>query len=164
MVREIENVFASLHGYRCFGCDPANSSGLKVKIFADDEKGEVFTRITAEDRLSGFPGVLHGGIQCALIDEVAFWAMFNKVNKIGITTKIDMEFFNTARTSCPIEVRGKIDRISGRDVFVGVNILNEKNEIGTRGMVVYRIARKETVFKILGKEKFTEEFLRYLGD
>ncbi len=42
--------------------------------------------------------------------------------------------------------------------------LNEKNEICTCGRVVYHVARKETVFRILGKEKFTEEFLKYLGD
>jgi acyl-coenzyme A thioesterase PaaI-like protein len=164
MAREIENIFAKLYGYRCFGCDPANASGLKVKLFADDEKGEVFTSIKTEDRLSGFPGVLHGGIQCTLIDEVAFWVMFDKLKKIGVTVKIEMEFLNTVKTSSPIEVRGKVDRIEGRDVFIDVSILNEKNEVCTRGRVVYYIAKKETIFKILGKERFTEEFLRYLED
>ena len=162
MVREIENVFAKLSGYRCFGCDPTNDSGLKLKIFADDEKAEVFARIETEDRLSGFPGILHGGIQCVLIDEVAFWAMFDRIKKIGVTVKVEMEFLNTVRTSSHIEVRGKIDRIEGQDVFIAVDILNEKNEVCTRGRVVYHIAKKETIFKILGKEIFTPEFLKYL--
>ncbi|MER3445944.1 MAG: PaaI family thioesterase [Candidatus Dadabacteria bacterium] len=164
MIREIENVFAKLQGYRCFGCDPTNDLGLRVRLFADDEKGEVFATIKPEERLSGFPGVLHGGIQCVLIDEVAFWAMFDRIKRIGVTVKIEMEFLNTVRISSHIEVRGKIDRIEGRDVFITVEILNNNNEVCTRGRVVYHIAKKETVFKVLGKERFIPEFLKYLED
>ncbi len=164
MIREIENVFAKLQGYRCFGCDPTNDLGLKIRLFADDEKEEIFTMIKPEDRLSGFPGILHGGIQCVLIDEVAFWTMFDRIKKIGVTVRVEMEFLNTVRTSSPIEVRGKIDKIEGRDVFINVDILNDRNGICTRGRVVYHIAKKETVFKILGKERFTSGFLRYLED
>ncbi|MGE5444917.1 MAG: PaaI family thioesterase [Ignavibacteriales bacterium] len=164
MVREIENVFSKLYGYRCFGCDPANDLGLRMKLLADDKKGEVFAKIKPEDRFSGFPGILHGGIQCVLIDEVAFWAMFDRIKKIGVTVKIEMEFLNTVGISSPVEVRGKIDKIEGRDIFIAVDILNERNEVCTRGRVVYHIAKKETVFKIWGKEIFTQEFLKYLED
>jgi acyl-coenzyme A thioesterase PaaI-like protein len=164
MIREIENVFVDLPGYRCFGCDPTNDRGLKIKLFADDEKGEVFTRIKTEDHFSGFPSILHGGVQCALIDEIAFWVMFDGLKKIGVTSKIEMKFLNTVKTSSLLEVRGKIDDIQGRNVSICVNILNEKNEICTRGSVIYYIAKKETIFKILGKERFTEKFLKYLED
>lgn len=164
MVREIENVFSKLYGYRCFGCDPANDLGLRMKLLADDKKGEVFAKIKPEDRFSGFPGILHGGIKCVLIDEVAFWAMFDRIKKIGVTVKIEMEFLNTVGISSPVEVRGKIDKIEGRDIFIAVDILNERNEVCTRGRVVYHIAKKETVFKIWGKEIFTQEFLKYLED
>jgi acyl-coenzyme A thioesterase PaaI-like protein len=163
MIREIENVFARLRGYRCFGCDPTNDLGLRIRLFAD-EKGEVFARMIPEDHLSGFPGILHGGIQCVLIDEVAFWAMFNGIKKIGVTVKVEMEFLDTVRTSSPIEIRGRIDKIEGRDIFIAVEILSERNEICTRGRVIYHIAKRETVFKILGKEIFTQEFLKYLED
>ncbi len=164
MVREIEYVFSKLSGYRCFGCDPTNDLGLRMKLFADDKNGEVFARVKPEDHLSGFPGILHGGIQCVLIDEVAFWTMFDRIKKIGVTVKIEMEFLNTVKTSSPIEVRGKIDRVEGRDIFISVDIMNERNEVCTRGRVVYHIAKKETVFRILGKEIFTQEFLKYIED
>lgn len=55
MIREIENAFAKLHVYRCFSCDPTNDLGLRIKLLADDEKGEVFTRITIEDYFPVFP-------------------------------------------------------------------------------------------------------------
>jgi acyl-CoA thioesterase FadM len=90
--------------------------------------------------------------------------MFDRLKKIGVTSKIEMEFLNTAKTSSLLEVRGKIDRVNGRNVFISANILNDKNEICTRGNVIYYIAKKETIFKILGKERFTEKFLKYLED
>jgi uncharacterized protein (TIGR00369 family) len=164
MIREIENVFEDLPGYRCFGCDPTNSHGLKIKIFADDETGEVFTRIKTEDHFSGFPGILHGGIQCTLIDEIAFWAMFDRVQKIGFTANIQMDFLKTVNTSSLLEVRGRIDNIKGHNLSVEANILNEDNEVCTRGRVIYYIANKEKILKILGEGRITEKLLRYLGD
>jgi acyl-coenzyme A thioesterase PaaI-like protein len=164
MIREIENVFIDFPEYGCFACDPRNNMGLKLRFFADDEKEEVFTRIRPKEHFSGFPGILHGGVQCALVDEVAFWAMFDKLKRIGVTVKVEMDFLNAVKTSYPLEIRGKIEKIKGRRVFVNVNILNDKKEVCTLSRVVYYIPKKEVVFKILGKERFTEKFLKYVGD
>ena len=87
MIREVENAFVDFPGNRCFACHPDNEHGLRLKFFADDERGEVFTKITPEHKFAGFPNILHGGIQSALLDEVAFWTMFDKLKKIGLTTK-----------------------------------------------------------------------------
>ena len=57
MIREIENIFLDFPGYGCFACDPRNDKGLRLKFFADDEKGDVFTKIVPEKHLQGFPGI-----------------------------------------------------------------------------------------------------------
>ncbi|MGH7890286.1 MAG: PaaI family thioesterase [Thermodesulfobacteriota bacterium] len=164
MIREIENVFIDFPGYGCFACDPRNNLGLKMKFFADDEKEEVFVRIKPEEHFSGFPGILHGGVQCALVDEVAFWAMFDRLKKIGVTVKVEMDFLNVVKTTGPLEIRGKIDGIQGRRVVVSVSILNDQNEVCTRSRVVYFIPRRQALLKIMGEERFTEKFLKYLED
>jgi uncharacterized protein (TIGR00369 family) len=164
MPREIENVFTDFPGYGCFACDPRNTLGLRMKFFADDEKDEVFVRIKPEEHFSGFPGILHGGVQCALVDEVAFWAMFDKLKRIGVTSKVEMEFLSPVPTSSLLEIRGKIDKIQGRRVFVSVSILNEDGEVCTRSRVTYYIPRKEILFKIMGKERFTPKFMKYIED
>ena len=66
MIREIENVFVDFPDNNCFACHPHNHYGLQLKFFADDETGEVFTRVKPKGYFAGFPGILHGGIQCAL--------------------------------------------------------------------------------------------------
>ncbi len=164
MIREIENVFIDFPGYGCFACDPRNNLGLKMKFFADDEKEEVFVKIKPEEHFSGFPGILHGGVQCALVDEVAFWAMFDRLKKIGVTLKVEMDFQNVVKTTEQLEIRGKIDKIQGRRIFVSASILNDRNEVCTRSRVVYFVPRRQVLFKIMGEERFTEKFLKYLED
>lgn len=164
MVREIENIFTDLPGYGCFACDPRNDLGLRLRFYADDKKGEVFTTINPEKYLEGFPGILHGGIQCALLDEVAFWTMFDRFEKIGVTMGIDMDFLRPVGTSNTLEVRGKIHKTEGKKVSVDVNILDYEEKVCTKSRVVYYIAGRKMIFKIMGRERFTDKFLKYLGD
>jgi uncharacterized protein (TIGR00369 family) len=164
MIREIENIFLDFPGYGCFACDPQNQLGLRLKFFADDEMGGVFTKFKPELHLEGFPGILHGGIQCALIDEVAFWTMFDKFQKIALTSKLDMEFLRPVDASSELMIRGKVAQTDGRKVRVEVSILNDKNKVCTRSTVDYTITNREMTYKIMGKERFTEKFQKYLED
>ncbi len=163
MIREIENIFLDFPGYGCFACDPRNTHGLRLRFYADDEKGDVYTRITPEKHLQGFPGILHGGIQCALVDEVAFWTMFDKYKKIALTAKIDMEFLRPVGTASELEVRGRITGEDGRKVRVEV-VIYEQQKVCTRSRVDYIIPRKEVTLRVMGKERFTEKFKKYLDD
>lgn len=164
MIREIENIFLDFPGYGCFACDPRNRHGLRLRFFADDEKGEVFTKITPDGHLEGFPGILHGGIQCALVDEVAFWTMFDKYEKIALTTKLDMEFLMPVGTSGELTVRGRIVEEKGRRVGVEVDILSGSEKVCTRSRVDYIILKREMTLKIMGRERFTPKFQKYLED
>ena len=56
MIREIENIFLDFPGYGCFACDPRNKLGLRLKFFADEKNGDVFTKITPEKHFEGFFG------------------------------------------------------------------------------------------------------------
>jgi uncharacterized protein (TIGR00369 family) len=163
MIREIENIFLDFPGYGCFACDPHNTNGLRLRFFADDEKGDVFTRTTPEKHLQGFPGILHGGIQCALVDEVAFWTMFDRYKKIALTANIEMEFLRPVGTDSEIEVRGRIVHEEGRKVGVEV-LICERNKVCTKSRVDYIIPKKEVTLRVMGKERFTGKFKQYLDD
>ena len=164
MIREIENIFLDFPDYGCFACDPRNELGLRLKFFADEKKGDVFTKFTPKAHLEGFPGILHGGVQCALIDEVAFWTMFDKFQKIALTSKLDMEFLRPVEGSIELTIRGKVIEVEGRKVRVEVNLLNDKNKICTRSTVDYTITKREVTYKLIGEQRFTEKFEKYLED
>jgi uncharacterized protein (TIGR00369 family) len=53
----------------CFACGIENPIGLKM-TFYQDEKGRVVATFTPRDEHQGYPGVVHGGIVTALLDEV----------------------------------------------------------------------------------------------
>src|SRR5512140_512782 len=51
----------------CFVCGTQNPHGLGVEFFDDGD--EVWTEITPAEHHQGWPGVLHGGIISAVLDE-----------------------------------------------------------------------------------------------
>ena len=108
-IREIDNIFSRLPDFCCFACCPTNEIGLKLKFFFDEETGEAFSRFTPEERLSGFPGVLHGGIQTTLLDELAFWAVFEAHRVMVVTAEISVRFLESVPTETPLEIRARAE-------------------------------------------------------
>ena len=53
----------------CFVCGLDNPIGLKL-AFYEDEQRRVVARFTPQSQHQGYPGVVHGGIVTALLDEV----------------------------------------------------------------------------------------------
>jgi len=164
MIREIENIFLDFPGYGCFACDPRNELGLRLKFFADDEKGEVFTKISPESHLEGFPGILHGGIQCALMDEVAFWTMFDKYQKIALTTNINMDFMRPVGASKELTVIGAVDNENGSTISVNVRIIDSTEKVCTKSRIDYVIPKRAVTYRIMGKERFTDKYQKYLSE
>ena len=52
----------------CFACGPRNECGLRLEFERDGDS--VTTSYTPPEHHQGFPGVLHGGVISALLDEV----------------------------------------------------------------------------------------------
>ena len=164
MIKEIENVFSGFPGYNCFACAPHNEHGLRLKFFHDQETGEVFTTVSAEEHFCGWPGIVHGGVQCALVDEVSFWAMFNETRKIALTARIDMVYMKKVPSGRTLDVRAKIKEIRGRWIEVDSVIRDEDGTELASATVTYVSPRKEVLREIFGLEYLSEEFLQYVRD
>ena len=164
MIREVENSFLDFPGNNCFACHPNNSHGLKLKFFADDEKHEVFTKIQPEKHFNGFPGILHGGVQCALIDEVAYWAMFDSIKKIGLTAKIDLSYLKPVPMETELLVSGRVIKQEKRRVSVETSITGSNEEVLTKAEVLYFLPNRKALFKVFGEENFNDKFLGFIMD
>jgi len=55
----------------CFVCGRENNVGLKVKWDEHPEAGELRGTVTIPEHFNGYPGVTHGGIVAAVLDETA---------------------------------------------------------------------------------------------
>ncbi|MCP4428707.1 MAG: hypothetical protein GY803_29830, partial [Chloroflexi bacterium] len=53
----------------CFVCGRKNPHGLYM-TFYDDGENEVVSEYTVAEAYQGYPGVVHGGIVAAMLDEV----------------------------------------------------------------------------------------------
>jgi acyl-coenzyme A thioesterase PaaI-like protein len=75
---------------KCYVCGPDNPNGLHVPFVRDGERGSR-TTYTARAEHGGWPGILHGGVTFALMDEALGWAVhFQGLN--GVTARADTRF------------------------------------------------------------------------
>lgn len=96
-MRKIKNPFpgnSSDETYNCFGCSPANDAGLHLEFWLDGE--ELIAKWEPKKHFEGWIGVLHGGIQGTLLDEVAAWLVFVVLKTAGVTTEMNVKYLKPA--------------------------------------------------------------------
>jgi len=87
---KLKNPYAGLPGYFCFGCSPRNEAGLRMEFF--EEGDEVVSAWEPDARFQGFHDILHGGIQSTMIDEIASWLVFVKLDTAGVTYRLNVRY------------------------------------------------------------------------
>ena len=152
----IRNPFAGLDDYNCFGCDPDNVIGLRLN-FVETEDGVAATWAPRDD-LQGYPGVIHGGVQATLADEVAAWYVYAKLGVAGITRSMQIEYKRPARIAeGPFVVRTTGREPTKKSVIVDVVIQNQAGEPCAVAAVEYAIFSPEISrkrFNFPGREAF----------
>ncbi len=92
---------------QCFVCGMKNAFGLQL-TFYDNGHDQVWTQYTIPEYLQGYPGVTHGGVKGAMLDEVCSrTAMIADNNHFMMTAKLDIKY------SCPVPVNQSL-RVAGR--------------------------------------------------
>ena len=97
---------------RCFVCDPANEAGLRLPFFHDDEAGAVVGDFTLDDRFSGTPKYVHGGVTLAVLDEAMAWAAIALAGSFAVTRTTSATFVRPVQVGRPYHVEA---RITGRN-------------------------------------------------
>ncbi len=87
----------------CYVCGPENASGLQVPFSPDGEHG-ARARYTARAEHCGWPGLLHGGVAFALLDEALAWAVYFQ-GLYGVTARVETRFRQPITVGTPLEIR-----------------------------------------------------------
>lgn len=118
---------------RCFGCSPHNPRGLQMR-FRHLGGGEIEARVEAAPDLAGPPGVIHGGIQAAMLDEVLGVAAHQGLEDGAhvVTADFRLRYRRPAPLEAPLRLRARLTRREGRDLFVEGEILGEEGAVLTR--------------------------------
>lgn len=90
----------------CFGCGPHNEHGLRMRF---ERQGElVRSRILLGAGYDGPPGILHGGLQAMIADEVAGWTLVGLRGRIGLTASLQIRYIASLRLGQEIIAEGRI--------------------------------------------------------
>lgn len=135
-MEKIKNPWVGLDGYKCFGCAPDNEHGLRLVFLEDGD--DVVAIWKPEPCYQGWLDTLHGGIQSTLMDELAGWVVFRKLQTAGVTSRLDARFLKSISTNEPfLTIRGRIKERKRAAVFIETEIYDSKGELCARADIVY---------------------------
>lgn len=95
----------------CFVCGTENPHGLGAAFFDDGVK--VWTELTPADHHQGWPGVLHGGIISAILDETIGRVAFLHDRWVQ-TAKLAIRYVKPAPLGQPLRAEGVLTRDARR--------------------------------------------------
>ncbi len=120
----------------CFICGLENPVGLHLHMY-EVEPGVVETTYTAPEHFQGYPGVLHGGIVAALIDEISGRAhMGSDPNnpRFMFTAKLEVKYRKNVPVGRPLKIIGRTGKSKSRSAEAWAGIYDaETNELLAEG-------------------------------
>jgi len=96
----------------CFICGLQNPVGLKLAFYEDIEAGQVRAEFTVPDEYQGYPGVVHGGIVAAVLDEVSGRAVMlgGSDENLMATLRLTVRYRRPTPTETPLTAVGWVER------------------------------------------------------
>jgi uncharacterized protein (TIGR00369 family) len=95
----------------CFGCGDANPEGLRIQFQVDGRR--VTGEFEARRVHQGYPGLAHGGIAAAAIDEAMGWAMY-AAGAWAMTARLEVKYRRPLPLGRPLRVTAQVVHDRGR--------------------------------------------------
>ena len=141
----------------CFICGMENPVGLHLHIY-ETAAGEVQSTYVAPDHFQGYPGVLHGGIVAAIIDEISGRAHMGSdpMNpRFMFTAKLEVKYRRNVPIGRPLKIIGKAGKSRARSAEAWAGIYDfETNEL---------LAEGSTLLMDVPADQFDKSRLNELG-
>jgi uncharacterized protein (TIGR00369 family) len=148
-MRRIRNPFLNYDGYDCFGCAPDNPLGLALEFFEDGE--DIVATWTPSEHYQGYNRVLHGGIQATLLDELASWVVFVKLETSGVTQGMEVSYRRPSFVGKPVTVRARLSHMEDNVAHIVAELFQGAEDPSARAHCRYftypeRIARRKFMY------------------
>jgi len=108
---------------QCFVCGRQNPIGLKLDFYEDAELRQVRSQFTVPEEYQGYPGVVHGGVVAAILDEVSGRAVLlnGSDDNLMATLRLTVRYRMPTPTDTLLIAVGWVESVSG----VGVRVSGE---------------------------------------
>ncbi len=99
----------------CFVCGRDNPVSLKMKWDQDCASGEIRATVVLPEHFNGYPGVAHGGVIAAVLDETAGRSilMDGGFDDLMVTAKLEITYRRPTPTGVPLLAVGRLVRRDG---------------------------------------------------
>ncbi|MBP5524736.1 MAG: PaaI family thioesterase [Paludibacteraceae bacterium] len=149
MMKKVRSPWLGQEGYDCIACSPTNPIGLKMEFYVDGE--EMIGIWKSKPHYNGWCGVVHGGIQSLMLDEVGAWWVHYFKQSATVTARLDVKFIKSVKSSWP-EIKLKATKVRDLRKFVALHIelLSPEGEVCGSAEGTYYIVPKEESEKDYG--------------
>lgn len=113
----------------CFVCDPANEAGLHIAYYLEEDVGRVVAEYTPSGAHEGAPGVVHGGVVGAILDDAMAWAVNVLSGSFGLTRRGEVEYSRIVRPEQPYIVTAWISEIAQRRAATTAELRDAEDRI-----------------------------------
>ena len=99
----------------CFICGRENPLGLKARWESDRTTREVRTHVVIPEHFNGYPGVVHGGIITAILDEAMARSVLVEggFDDLLVTARLEVTFRRPTPTDTPVTAVARLLRRVG---------------------------------------------------
>lgn len=114
----------------CFVCGVENPLGLQLSFY-ESEPGEVVAECTLPENYQGYPGVAHGGIVAAMLDEVAGRCLMGdqEAPRFMYTAHLNITYRKNVPLGQPLRLVGKAGKSRGRSATATSAIYDQAGTI-----------------------------------
>ena len=109
----------------------------------------VRTRLTLGEGYDGPPGILHGGLQAMICDELAGWTLVGLRGRIGLTTSMNLRYMRSLRLDQEVVGVGRIIAEEVGGIATVRCALEQNGKTGCVARVAFRMADGDRMEEIL---------------
>ncbi len=101
----------------CFVCGRENTNGLGLSFY-EVGPNEVTAEVVIPSHFEGYPGIVHGGIVAAMLDEIAGRAVLvGEHEHFRLTAKLEIRYRKPVPSGERLQLRSVVERRRGRIAF-----------------------------------------------
>lgn len=115
------------HSKGCYCCGESNPKGLKIRFYKEESR--VVTEFIGKEEHQSYPGRIHGGILCSLLDETMGWAPVLQTGLMSVTGELNFRFLKPAPLHQKLFVIGEVEKVNKRLYFAKGRIEDELGNI-----------------------------------
>lgn len=138
----------------CFVCGRLNQAGLHMNFY-QPAPGEVETSIRVPEQFQGYPGIVHGGIIAAMLDEVTGRSVMVDVDgkppRFLVTASLNIRYRKPVLVGTDLTLKGHLVKDTGRVATVRGEIYDQAGQVLAEGEAVL-VNIPEQLFKAPDEE------------